>query len=462
MKNLILTTAMCLSIFSMNAQSNLTLYHMQSLPQVTYANPAHVSDSRFFIGFPGLSSVNPNISSNGLALKNLNDALSPIEGSDSFNLEVDKLYKIFNKDLYVNANISLDILHFGFRVGQTYWTFNVSDKVKTRVDVPTDLFELIFEGNGGNNLGQTFEFDPGIDLIHSREYALGIQHSLMDNRLRIGGRAKYLYGLNLINTKRGDMSFTTAEDDFTYLVTSDLEVNLASSVFSLDSNDHPDSKNWIYGANNHGLGLDLGISYDVSTRFTVSASLLDLGFINWKENVNNYQSSNPNAEFEFRGLDLKEYFQDSNTIEEGLAELTDSLAEIFGLDSSSRSFRTGLMSEFYIGGDYKLSKNHGLGVLFYGSFYNRKLYPAMTLSFNSRIKKILGLSVSYSIMKDNLYNLGLGLSINGGSFQYYMVSDNLIGNATASIKNIGVRTGINFTFGRRKWEQKLDEKPIEF
>ena len=145
-----------------------------------------------------------------------------------------------------------------------------------------------------------------------------------------------------------------------------------------------------------------------------------------------------------------------------MQRLGDSLTELFGLDTSRRSFTTGLMSEFYLGANYSLSKNHNVGLLLYGSFYNRSLYPAMTLSWNSRIKKILGLSVSYSMMKDNLYNLGLGLSINGGSFQYYLVSDNLIGNATASIKHIGLRTGINFTFGRRKWEHRLNERPIAF
>ncbi|MFY0642917.1 MAG: hypothetical protein JXR19_00465 [Bacteroidia bacterium] len=440
-----------LMFFGLNAwtQSNLTLYHMKTLPQNMYANPAFTPESNLFIGVPGISSMDMGVSSNGLALRKINNAFVPIQGTDSFDLQLEELFQVFKNNLYVNSKVNIDLIHFGFKKGKNFFTFNVTEKIKSRVDVPVELFELVLEGNGGENLGRTFNFNPGLDIIHSREYALGINRSFLDDDLHIGARAKYLYGLNIIETERSDLNFTTDEDDFSYLLNSDVKFNMASSIFSLDSFSNPDMSKMFYGAKNHGWGLDLGIEYKLNKRITLSASIVDLGMISWKENVRNHSSENPNASFEFKGFDLKSVIKDSLSFTEVLENLTDSLVEVFGLDSTAESFNTGLMSEFYLGGTYSLNHNHTAGVLLYGSFYNRKFYPAVTLSWNSRFGKLLGVSVSYSAMRDNYFNAGLGLSINGGSFQYYLVSDNLIGNTASQIKNISIRTGFNFTFGRK-------------
>ena len=95
---------------------------------------------------------------------------------------------------------------------------------------------------------------------------------------------------------------------------------------------------------------------------------------------------------------------------------------------------------------------------FIGSFYNKQFYPAMTLSWNSKFGRVLSASVSYTAMRGNFTNLGAGLAINGGPEQFYIVSDNIIGTATGNVKNLSVRFGWNHTFGRKKREQKLEEK----
>ncbi|MBT8326198.1 MAG: hypothetical protein KJP21_00660 [Bacteroidia bacterium] len=446
------------SSFGLHAQSNLTLYHMETLPQRLQANPAQDPDCQWYLGMPGISSVDFNFNSNGLALGKINDAFIPRTNSDSFTFDITKLSNLLDKETFINIGVNQDWINFGFRVNKSLFTFNVTEKVKTRVSVPGDFFTFVFEGNGGNNLGKTFDFDWGVDVLHTREYALGYQRSLLDDRLRVGGRLKYVYGLLAVNTERNDLKFTTDPESFALNIESDLKVNMASSYLQMGPGTiEPDPIKAAFGADNKGWGFDLGASFDLTNRITLSASLVDMGQLYWKENTVNYQSTNPGASFEFRGVDIKDYIGDSAEYTGGIEELGDSLIEVFGLDSVNQNFTTTLLGEFYIGGTFKLTEKHKAGALFYGSFYNRNFYPALTLSWNSKFGRVLGLSASYTMMRGSFTNLGLGLSFNAGPEQLYFVSDNLIGAATGNVKNLSIRFGWNHTFGRKKREEKKNE-----
>jgi hypothetical protein len=456
MKKTLITLLVLFSFGFVEAQSNLTMYNMKPLPQRLQANPALDPDCKWYFGMPAISSFNFNLNSNSFSLKRFNNALVENPGSDSFTLDITKLSDMFDKESFINLGINQEWINFGFRVGDNFVSFNITEKVKTRVSVPGDFFAFVFEGNGGDNLGRTFDFDWGIDVLHTREFALGYQRSLMDEKLKVGGRLKYIYGLSSITTVKNDLSFTTAEDDFTWNVQSDLQLSMASSYLELDSNNIPDERNLFMGADNKGYGIDLGVSVELSDALTVYGSIIDLGQISWKENTKVIKSKNPGQSFEFKGIDVNDYLYDSLDFSQGFEELGDSLMDAFGLDTVQETFTTGLLGEFYLGGTLDITEKHNAGVLFYGSFYNRKFYPAFTLSWNSRFSRALSLSASYTIMRGNFSNVGLGLSFNAGPEQFYIVSDNVIGALSGNVKNISARFGWNHTFGRKKWEQRHD------
>jgi hypothetical protein len=123
------------------------------------------------------------------------------------------------------------------------------------------------------------------------------------------------------------------------------------------------------------------------------------------------------------------------------------------------SYRTNLPTKFYLGGNFWITKRHNFGVLFYGNYYQKKLNPAITLSYNGKITKLLGVSVSYSMINKSFVNGGVGLTLNGGPFQYYVVADNILGMIKYKDANtIDIRTGINFTFRRKDKQAGLSGK----
>ncbi|PCJ67729.1 MAG: hypothetical protein COA58_00920 [Bacteroidetes bacterium] len=457
MRKLILTVILGCFVARAYAQSNLTLYNMEPIPQRLSVNPALAPDCKWYLGMPALSSLDFAFASNALQFKAINEAFVPVAGTDSFVVDITKLGDALGgKQTFISVGLNQEWLNFGFRIRKSMFTFGITEKVKTRVGIPNDFIKLAFQGNGGRNLGYDFNFNFGLDVLHTREFAVGYNRSLMDDRLRMGVRLKYVRGLNVINTAKNDIVFRTNPGGFEYKVTADIELNISSPLV-LDSSDI-DPVEFILGSpKNSGFGIDLGASFELNDRITLTASVIDLGVIKWKDNTRNIKSKNPGASFEYKGIDIKEYLGDSVKGGAGFEALSDTLLDIFALDTSETSFTTGLLGEFYIGGNFHINDKHNAGALFYGSFYNKQFYPALTLSWNSKFGRVLALSATYSIMRGSYTNIGLGMGLNLGPEQFYFASDNLIGIATGNVKTLGIRFGWNHTVGRKKWENEQKE-----
>ncbi len=460
MKKITLLLVGLLLEIGVNAQSNMTLYNMGNLPQRLTVNPALVPDCKWYLGMPVLSSTDISFGSSALKISDINDVLE-VNSRGKYTANLKKLGTVLNRGTFVHIGINQEWLNFGFRVKKNMFTVGVTEKIKTRLDFPTDLFKVAFEGNGGQNLGYAFNFNFGLDVLHTREFAVGYSRSMLNEKLRVGGRLKYVRGLNVITTKSNDLIFTTDPNTFAYTVTADIEVNTSTPVLDSSLGVNNPTVLVLGSPKNGGFGIDLGASYELTDRITLSASIVDLGRVFWNDYTTNVKSRNPGATFTYRGIDINEYLGDSVQGSAGFEALTDTLQDVFALDTNSNSFSTGLLGEFYMGGNINLNDRHNAGILLYGSFYNRSFYPALTLSWNSQLGRILAVSGSYTISRSGFTNIGLGLAVNLGPEQFYIVGDNLIGTTVGNLQTVYVRFGWNHTFGRKKYQkQKSKQKNI--
>lgn len=454
-----------------SAQHNLTLYGMKSLPQRTYANPALRPDSRFFIGIPALSSVYTDFSNSSLQLNKIGETLDR-KSEDSVVINLNKLPGLFRENNSLSNTVSLDLLHLGFEVGDNnYFTFNTTLFHKAKVSFSGDLPKLIFEGNGGKNLAYPFDLGVHMDLLHYAEIALGYSRRLKDDRLAIGARVKYLKGLLSLNTERSDIRFETDPGNYDLIATTDIRINYSNNFGDIvqDGINIGDSEFWraqdfseyrSFGelaSKNSGWGLDLGATYDLTKKIELSASIINLGRLYWNQRTSTYTSRNPGSSFVFEGIDLKNFDSLSNT-DYIVNQLVDTLIDRFGLDSSGSKYSTGLFPEFYLGGTFSFTKNHRLGALFYGDWFQKRLHPAFSITWYSQVARSLSFSASYTIMNNSFNNLGLGFATNAGPFQFYLISDNLIQvMAPEIVRNWNVRFGFNLTLLRKPKEKKSYE-----
>jgi hypothetical protein len=448
MKKIILFSFVLLGSLMSKSQSNLTLYNMEYIPQRSSVNPALTPDCRWYLGTPGLSSIDFNFNSNAIAFKEISNSLVPSAEPGKFTLDIEQLGTILDHGAFVNLDVDLELINLGFKVRKSMFSFSATEKIKTRVGIPKDLLKLAFEGNGRENLGYDFNFNFGLDVLYTREFAVGYSRTLLNDKLTIGGRLKYIQGLNVINTVKNDVKFTTNEQNFGYTVSADIEVN-ASTPF-LDSLLTPEQRlSALINNGNNGFGLDIGVQYDLTDKIRLSASVLDLGVVKWENNITNIKSRNSGASFDYNGLDVRDYISDSVNGSAGFSALGDTLLDVFALDTSKSSFTSGLLSEFYIGGNYRITDKHNIGALVYGSFNNKQFLPAVTLSWNSRFGKVLVLSASYSIMRGNYRNAGIGVGLNLGVEQFYFASDNVLGVFTGDVQNMSARFGWNHVIGKK-------------
>lgn len=437
---------------NLNGQQSFSLYPLKSIPQSSLMNPARPPDSKWHIGIPALNSNYFQYSNGGFSLNEIFNATE--SNGDSLTLNLNKVLNILSKKNYISLKTEVSLLSGGFKFQKHYFHFSVTEKVHTGISLPKDLFRFIIDGNGGDNLGETFEFAFKASAMHYREHGIGYSYTI-DDKLSLGARLKVLQGFSTVNTKRAQINVTTNKESFNYLIQSNIELNTASNFVkiidtSTNGNEQEfDFKSQLLGSKNRGLGLDLGVNYKVNDDLEVSASIVDMGFIKWKTNAVSIKSRNPEAKYEFDGIHI--HGTDSSTdFGQYMKDVADSLLRVFRLDTAHGGFTTSLSTEFYISAMYNLSGNKVcLGGMIYGDFFNRRFYPGLTLNLMLKPHPRLTLNFTNTFYNGGYINPGMAGSLNLGAFQMYAAMDNfLFPFAFASFKSFGIRAGMNLTFNR--------------
>lgn len=425
-------------------QQNFTLYHMTWVPQRMYANPALLPKPRINIGLPVISSIYLEGGNSGFKYS---DLVHHRLEDDSLEFDFSNMLGKLKKNNYLTLGANIDLLSFGFMVKKkNYFSFNATEKAFVRFRYPKDFFEFIWNGNYPS-AGETLKFNFGLDFTHYREYGLSYTRIFSD-KINVGGRLKYLYGMENIWTQKTDVTLHTNPADFALSASSDIIINTAG----LDSASISDpAKKYSFGSGNKGFGIDLGATYKLSDQINLSASIVDLGYIRWKNGTQNYVSKNPGASFTYKGQNLNDYISDTTTISEGTEYMLDSLEKSFEIEQTSYAYSHALPMHIYLSGDYKISDQQRVSALFYGYYFDKRFHPGISIADISDFGKWFSFIMSYSIYNRSFTNLGAGFRLNLGFFQWYFVSDNVLGLVfPQQAKYVNVRTGINLTFGRKE------------
>ena len=437
--------------FASFAQQDLTIQNMQIVPQSNNNNPANIPTPKVYISFPALSSFYFGLSSSGFAYK---DVITR-RADDSLAINPDNLLSKMAKTNFLSLNLNEEIFSFGFKLlKKNYFSFSVSTKMTARFAYPLDLFQFLIKGNGAF-LGQTADFSGiGINASAYTEYAMGFSR-IINKKLTIGIRPKFIYGIANVYTNKSDLSILTDAVDYTINAQGNLRVNssLDSNFYSNSKNLNP--KNVLLNNKNTGYGIDLGAQYEITPKIVVGASIVDLGRITWNANTRNFQTGS--MAYSFSGIDLNDFFSKTDTVNP-FQKITDSLKKTFKVTENNKSYSTSLPTKIYLTGMFKLTKHDKVGVLFRGELFNNQLYPAYSASLSHQFGNMLNLTASYSILNRSYSNVGVGMALNFGFWQIYLTSDNVLGAMyPTTIKNVIFHFGMNFIFG---YKPKKDNEDV--
>ncbi|MEO5570307.1 MAG: DUF5723 family protein [Bacteroidia bacterium] len=441
MKKIILSLAAIASFVELHAQQSMTLYNMQAIPQRNSLNPALQYDGTATLGMPILSSVYTSYSNNAFKItdfvrRDTDDSLY-LDGSNIIS-------KMNDRHNFISVSEQIDLLSFGFKVKRSYFGFGATEKINMQFDYPKDMMEFIWKGNAAT-LGKETVLQFGLNATHYREYTFNYS-IVLKNKLSLGTKLKYLYGVENASSNHSRVSLYT--DPNSFAITAKSTININTSGLEGNTFNNFNLSEYAFGRKNTGFAMDFGAGYQFSEKIFLSASILDIGKINWNSHVVNYKSTNENGEFTYYGIDLNEFV--SGSTNNAWQHLADTLTTTFRINPSHDSYQTNLPLQFYIGSNYMLGKKSSFGLLMHGEYFNQKMHGDYTVSLNQSVGKCLNFAASYSVINQSAANLGLGVAFKMGNEQIYFVSDNIYGAIFPTrTQNANFRAGINFVFSKK-------------
>jgi hypothetical protein len=437
------------------AQVEGTMPFMKGLPQVTYYNPAFKPEYKFSFGLPG-SSVFYQYSNNGF---NYNDFIS--KQNNVLTADMSKLYAKMKDKNYINNNVQADLLRVSMKVdARLYLTFNVTAKAYTRVMLPKEMVGVFANGTDAY-VNQSAALSPEAEALSYAEMGLGAAYTV-NRKLTVGVKVKLLKGAMSASTQKALFNLSLSD---TYAITAKGDADIKTSgIHNLDQNGYDAVENWRDFTNNNGFAFDLGATYRMMDRLTVGISLIDIGGINWENDLYGYKLDPAKATYTFAGIDANKLLDGNGDY---TSSLSDSLAVRFKfIEGRIGSYYTAMPTKIYATGVYELRKNLTVGALLSAENFRGSFMTGFTASLNREFGRRVGASLTYTITNSSFNNLGAGLSFNFAPIQVYFVGDNILSAPFSYLSNgsynsflnstqyFNFRTGINFIFGREKAQEK--------
>src|SRR5690349_8564514 len=203
--------------FSVLAQNEGTLYFMNSLPQVTYVNPAFVPKYKVSIGLPG-SSIMLSYANSGFSY---DDFATKKDGVASADL--DKLYANMKDKNYISQAVQVDLTRLSIKMGpRFYFTYNTSAKIYNRFMIPKDLTGIFIKGTTPF-IGGTATLAPEAESMAFLEHAIGGAYTV-NKDLVIGARVKWLKGVANATTESAQLNLSVDETNYALTVQGDMDV----------------------------------------------------------------------------------------------------------------------------------------------------------------------------------------------------------------------------------------------
>jgi len=316
-------TILLASVGSVFSQEVNSLYFLNEWSQRHTLNASFAPEYGYF-SLPVLGGVNMNISSNS-GLTNFiypynNEFVTFLHSSVDGQQFLNKL----SPTTYIRQGINLNLLSFGFFTkNNSFWSFDISLKEKTDINIPIDFFRLAKLGmqNQTSNVFDLKNFN--VTQSNIAQFSLGYSRDL-NTQWRVGVNAKLLAGLSYEKVNYSKFDVTLANNQYTMTAVGDYQLRSKFLSFEKDSNNNYDfTKGKVQSSQikpaGYGGAIDLGVTYKPRKNLTFAAALNDIGFINWKASSIKNGTANSNVVFNgFNNINV-----DSVNIDTQLNQLKD-------------------------------------------------------------------------------------------------------------------------------------------
>lgn len=474
-----------LSLISLpaGAQFLRTSYFMEGATNRLQLNPA-LQPSRGYVNIPVIGSLNVSATSNSLGTEDIIDVC----GNSGDFFDNDDFFNRLSKDNRMNVSLSSDVISFGFYRGKGFWSASVGLRADIDASVPKSMFGYLRDMDNEN-------FDvlqKGIDIRNEKlninaytEIGVGYSRPIND-RLTVGGKVKVLMGVGNLNMNvqriglkanipeivsqySPDMiediernpeyyqeilhnnpnllkNYSAALDEVHATINTSATLEGSLKGLELKESD-PDEQGRRYvddidmngfGIAGYGGAIDLGVTYKILNNLTVSAAVIDLGFISWSKESTTIATADRDLTYDKNNYqDFLDRTQNGEVFDFDLIGLH--------IDDKTKSRTTSLASTLVLGAEYGFFNNKlTAGLLSTTRFGKMRTVSELTISANYRPNTWVNAALSYSMIQTS--GKSFGLAIKAGPFMIgtdYMY----LGSDTKCVNGY---LGISVPLGKKK------------
>lgn len=420
-----------------SAQQVNTLYFMDNVPLRHTLNPSFQPTQHLYISLPVIGFTQFSIGNNSVSMKDViyNYNGTTVSAFDAVGGNNSKFYRRLSSTTSINASAEVNLMSIGLKHKDAFWSFSLTEKFQSSIGIPKDIFKIALFGTP-----ELFNNDFELTTMESdatlyTEAALGYATKL-NKKWAVGGKLKYLYGTANFSNINTDLYLNAGVDKWTIAgagsvnYSSPIALNLAADFSSLTYKLPKDLNDWMKKSGS-GFGVDIGATYKASKVLTLSAGLVDLGFIKWKRNALNV---NFESNFTFDGIGVIDSIKTISGAQDAIDKfgngtfLSDSLvtalkaASVYG--NSQNSYRTATPTTLNVGAEYALMETKlTLGLLSRTQLFKKILTEEITLSLNAKPVDWFNASVSTSLFAGRLSSVGTAFGLRTGFVHWFLAAD---------------------------------------
>ena len=457
---------MLVCTLSANAQFLRTSYFMEGTHYRQQLNPA-LTPTKGYFNLPVIGAVNATVGSTSLGYQ---DIIDIIDDGDDFYTKPDFMNRLKDNNK-LNVNFSTEILSAGWYKGKNFWSFNIGLRTDIGANLTKNMFTFLNEMETVEENWRNSNYDISGQQLNINAYTeigLGLSRQI-NSRLTVGARVKALLGIGNMELKLNRVAMSAnlpsdqqinqwssesywnsmspsqaaqaaqeLKDKFNnYHANLTVGAELKSSFKGLELQEE-EGKDYVtdfdfdsgkLGIAGYGFGIDLGASYKILDNLTVSASVLDLGFISWSKSSTKIASANPDP-IDIKGSTYANMVDPNNpnTVMNAVNQLQNDAqgymdrvtnGDVLDYDmlqlevsDAKESRKSRLASTLVLGAEYGFFNNKlAVGVLSTTRFVQPDALTELTLSANYRPKSWFNVALSYSAIQSAGKSFGLGLKL---------------------------------------------------
>ena len=457
---------MLVCTLSANAQFLRTSYFMEGTHYRQQLNPA-LTPTRGYFNLPVIGAVNATVGSTSLGYQ---DIIDIIDDGDDFYTKPDFMNRLKDNNK-LNVNFSTEILSAGWYKGKNFWSFNIGLRTDIGANLTKNMFTFLNEMETVEENWRNSNYDISGQQLNINAYTeigLGLSRQI-NSRLTVGARVKALLGIGNMELKLNRVAMSAnlpsdqqinqwssesywnsmtpsqaaqaaqeLKDKFNnYHANLTVGAELKSSFKGLELQEE-EGKDYVtdfdfdsgkLGIAGYGFGIDLGASYKILDNLTVSASVLDLGFISWSKSSTKIASANPDP-IDIKGSTYANMVDPNNpnTVMNAVNQLQNDAqgymdrvtnGDVLDYDmlqlevsDAKESRKSRLASTLVLGAEYGFFNNKlAVGVLSTTRFVQPDALTELTFSANYRPKSWFNVALSYSAIQSAGKSFGLGLKL---------------------------------------------------